>query len=102
MILQQTGQGGGPIPPTATRARSGGDDTGHLHIYTFRISDCIYIYLPPVTGSRFLLLTKNVMIMKEILDFLTKEDDEYGLPMWFFMFALPGGLVVLMALAGTL
>lgn len=42
------------------------------------------------------------MIMKEIIDFLTKDDDEYGLPMWFFMFALPGGLVVLMALVGTL
>ena len=41
------------------------------------------------------------MIMKEIMDFLTKEDDEYGLPMWFFMFALPAGLVVLMALAGS-
>ena len=58
--------------------------------------------MPPVTSSRFLLLTKNVMIMKEIFDFLTKEDEEYGLPMWFFIFALPGGLVVLMALAGSL
>lgn len=42
------------------------------------------------------------MIMKEIMDFLTKEDEEYGLPMWFFMFALPGGLIMLMALVGTL
>lgn len=42
------------------------------------------------------------MIMKEILSFLTKEDEEYGLPMWFFMFALPFGLVLLMALVGTL
>ena len=39
--------------------------------------------------------------MKEIMDFLWKEDEEYGLPMWFFMFALPAGLVVLMALAGS-
>ena len=39
--------------------------------------------------------------MKEIVDFLWKEDDEYGLPMWFFMFALPAGLVLLMALAGS-
>ena len=39
--------------------------------------------------------------MKEIIEFLKKEDEEYGLPMWFFMFAMPGGLVILMALVGT-
>ena len=39
--------------------------------------------------------------MKEIIDFIFKEDEEYGLPMWFFMFALPAGLVALMALAGS-
>lgn len=72
-----------------------------IRFYTFRISDCIYTLAARHRLPLF-LLTKNVMIMKEIMDFLTKEDEEYGLPMWFFMFALPGGLVILMALVGTL
>lgn len=59
------------------------------------------IYIAARHRLPLLVLFKNVIIMKEIMDFLWKEDEEYGLPMWFFMFALPAGVIALMALAGS-
>lgn len=41
--------------------------------------------------------------MKELIDILLSEDKSFdGLPKWFYIFAIPAGLVLMCMIGGTL